>query len=127
MQRPRAKKGKKKAAADPSKQKITMNMDNFGDWAFLGLPPPMYVSDLSGLLEALEEKKKHFEQKVKDWEENKEEMKRKILAGDLTLDELKKDEPKEEEKEEEKEPEKEVEEKEDEAAEKDEDAAKDDD
>merc|ERR1719223_262927 len=71
-----------------------MNMDNFGDCAFLGLPPPMYVSDLSSLLEALEEKKKHFEQKVKDWEENKEEMKRKILAGDLTLADLKGDDDK---------------------------------
>merc|ERR1712070_632630 len=85
----KSKKGKKKGA-DPAKQKITMNMDNFGDWAFLGLPPPMYVSDIPALLESLEEKKKHFEQKVKEWEENKEEMKRKILEGIVTLDDLKK-------------------------------------
>merc|ERR1712185_290991 len=93
------KKGKKQGGADPTKQKITMNMDNFGDWAFLGLPPPMYVSDLPALLESLEEKKKHFEQKVKDWEENKEEMKRKIMDGTFNEDDIKgKDEEKEDEK-----------------------------
>merc|ERR1711959_875921 len=97
----KSKKGKKQGGADASKQKLTMNMDNFGDWAFLGLPPPMFVSDIPELLTKLEEKKKHFEQKVKDWEGNKEEMKHKIMDGTFNADELKgKDEEKEEDEEE---------------------------
>merc|ERR1719487_2484370 len=100
----KSKKGKKQGAADASKQKLTMNMDNFGDWAFLGLPPPMFVSDIPELLTKLEEKKKHFEDKVKDWAENKEEMKRKILDGTFNEDDVKgKEAEKEEEKEDEKE------------------------
>merc|ERR1712178_444702 len=88
----KSKKGKKQAggSADAdSKKKLVLNMDNFGDWSFLGLDPPMYTSDLPGLLTKLEEKKAHFEQKVKDWEENKEEMKKKILDGTLTVDAIK--------------------------------------
>jgi len=89
----KSKKGKKKAgdagAADNSKKKLTVNMQSFSDWAFLGLAPPMYVADIPDLLTKLEEKKTHFEQKVKDWEENKEEMKRKILSGEMTMADLK--------------------------------------
>jgi len=85
------KSSKKKGGGDASKQKITLNMDSFKDWAFLGLPPPMFLSDIPELLTKLEEKKKHFEQKVKDWEENKEELKRKILAGEIKPEDLRKD------------------------------------
>merc|ERR1712151_971980 len=71
----KSKKGKKQGGGGgdaDSKKKLVLNMDNFGDWSFLGLDPPMYLSDLAGLLTKLEEKKAHFEQKVKDWEQNKE-------------------------------------------------------
>merc|ERR1711990_738707 len=90
----KSKKGKKSGGAGDEKkkdQKITLNMDNFGDWAFLKIEPPMFVSDLEATLVKLEEKKVHFEEKVKDWEENKEEMKRKILAGEISVQDLKKD------------------------------------
>merc|ERR1712118_30939 len=89
----KSKKGKKSGAGDDKKkdQKITLNMDNFGDWTFLKIEPPMFVSDLEATLVKLEEKKVHFEEKVKDWEENKEEMKRKILAGEISVQDLKKD------------------------------------
>merc|ERR1711966_8547 len=99
----KGKKGKKNAggAGEDSKKKLVLNMENFGDWSFLGLDPPTYTSDLPGLLTKLEEKKVQFEQKVKDWEQNKEEMKKKILDGTLTLSEAKGDAPKEAEKEEE--------------------------
>merc|ERR1711907_849085 len=108
----KSKKGKKQSGGGgdaDSKKKLVLNMDNFGDCSFLGLDPPMYLSDLPGLLTKLEEKKAHFEQKVKDWEQNKEEMKKKILDGTMTLSEARGDEPKEAEKEEEKEAEKEEE------------------
>merc|ERR1711957_1136496 len=88
----KGKKGKKQGGVDAgaaAKQKIKLNMENFGDWAFLGLDPPMYVSDLAELVTKLEEKKQHFEQKVNDWELNKEEMKRKILEGTITMADLK--------------------------------------
>merc|ERR1711966_540081 len=100
----KGKKGKKSGGGGgdgDSKKKLVLNMENFGDWSFLGLDPPMYASDLPGLLTKLEEKKAQFEQKVKDWEQNKEEMKKKILDGTLTLSEAKGDAPKEAEKEEE--------------------------
>merc|ERR1719506_1124310 len=105
----KSKKGKKQAgvdSGDASKKKLNLNMSNFADFQFLNLAPPMYVADIPDLLVKLEEKKQHFDQKVKDWEENKEEMKRKILDGTMTVAELKgggKEEDKSEEKEEEKE------------------------
>merc|ERR1712072_518751 len=49
----KSKKGKKSGGAGDDKkkdQKITLNMDNFGDWAFLKIEPPMFVSDLEATL-----------------------------------------------------------------------------
>merc|ERR1711977_78838 len=101
----KSKKGKKQAggdSGDASKKKLNLNMSNFADFQFLNLAPPMYVADIPDLLVKLGEKKQHFDQKVKDWEENKEEMKRKILDGTMTVAELKGGGKEEEKKEKEK-------------------------
>merc|ERR1712129_270758 len=90
-----------------SKKPIKHNAETFKLFDSLKLDAPITTADIPALLVKLEEQKLGFEAKVKEWEENKEEMKRKIKEGIITAEDL---EPKPKEKEEEKEAEKKEEE-----------------
>merc|ERR1712226_1207650 len=91
----KAKKGAK--AAGSSAKPIKHNAETFRLFDQLKLNAPITTDEVPALLEQLQEKLAGFQQKVKVWEETKEEQKKKILAGlDAT-------EEKEEEKEEAKE------------------------
>merc|ERR1711957_688219 len=94
----------KGAGEDKSKKPIKHNAETFKLFDSLKLDAPITTADIPALLVKLEEQKNGFEVKVKEWEENKEEMKRKIKEGIITEEDLepKKEETKEEEKEEEK-------------------------
>merc|ERR1712083_152334 len=96
----KGKKGKKaKGKADGSSAKpIKHNAETFRLFDQLKLNAPITTDEVPALLEQLQEKLADFQQKVKVWEETKEEQKKKILAG-LDIEE-EKDEEKEEEKEE---------------------------
>merc|ERR1712048_904544 len=126
---PTKKKGgpkKGKASGDESKKPIKHNAETFKLFDTLGLEAPITVADVPPLLEKLEKQMETYQEKVKGWEDHKEEMKRKIQEGEVTYDELFNDgkeegkaeeeneAEKEEEKEEEEEEEKEDEEKEEE-------------
>merc|ERR1712185_689655 len=86
------KKGKKKGGAgaeqDASKKPIKHNAETFKLFDSLKLDAPITVADIPALLEKLDEQKAHFEKKVQEWRENKEDMKRKIKEGIITLDDL---------------------------------------
>merc|ERR1719409_2468161 len=105
------KSGKKSkgGSEDASKKPIKHNAETFKLFDSLKLDAPLTVADIPALLTKLEEQKVMYEGKVKDWEQNKEEMKRKILEGTVSLEDLQKDDEKEAEKEEEKAEEKEEE------------------
>merc|ERR1712054_156026 len=111
------KKGKKgktggaKSEADGSKKPIKHNAETFKLFDSLKLDPPLTVAQIPALLEKLEAQKAEYDAKVKDWELNKEEMKRKIKEGIITAEDLEEEEKKE------KEPKEEEEEKEEEKAE----------
>jgi len=106
-------KGAPKAGADgkpdAGKKPIKHNAETFMLFDKLKLDAPITTADIPALLEKLEAQKKSYEEKVKVWSETKEEMKRKIKAGEITADDLDdsgKEKSKEAEKEEEKEAEK---------------------
>merc|ERR1711865_326029 len=101
----------KGAGEDKSKKPIKHNAETFKLFDSLKLDAPITTADIPALLTKLEEQRLGFEAKVKEWEENKEEMKRKIKEGIITAEDL---EPKEEVKAEEKEAEKEEEKEEEE-------------
>merc|ERR1711865_703630 len=88
-----------KADGDASKKPIKHNAETFKLFDSLKLDAPITTADIPAILVKLGEKKAFYEGKVKEWEENKEDMKRKIKEG-IELEE--KEEPKEEAKEEEK-------------------------
>merc|ERR1712118_496404 len=75
-------KGKKKAASDDSKRPIKHSAETFQLFDKLKLDPPITVADIPGCLEQLDAKMEMYQQKVKDWETNKEAMKAKLLAGE---------------------------------------------
>jgi len=89
----------KGAEGDVSKKPIKHNAETFKLFDSLKLDAPITTADIPALLVKLAEQKAMYEGKVKDWEANKEEMKRKIKEG-IDLEE--KEEAKEEEKEAEK-------------------------
>merc|ERR1711865_462593 len=106
----KAKKSKAKKApeGDASKKPIKHNAETFKLFDSLKLDAPITTADIPAILVKLAEQKAMYEGKVKEWEENKEEMKRKIKEGIVTAEDLEeKEAPKEEAKEEEKEEEKE--------------------
>merc|ERR1712100_314200 len=107
---PTKKKGGKKskggsASADTSKKPIKHNAETFKLFDSLKLDAPITVAEIPALVTKLEEQKEMYEQKVKDWELNKEDMKRKIKEGIISIEDLeeKNEEEKEDAKEEEKE------------------------
>merc|ERR1712039_1105013 len=93
-------KGKKGAKAEGSSAKpIKHNAETFRLFDQLKLNAPITTDEVPALLEQLQVKLADFQQKVKVWEETKEEQKKKILAG-LDVEEEEKEEEKEEAKEE---------------------------
>merc|ERR1711953_550331 len=103
-----AKKGK--ASGDESKKPIKHNAETFKLFDTLGLEAPITVADAAPLLEKLDKQMESYQEKVQAWEDHKEEMKRKIVDGEVTYEELVKGGKEEEKAEEEKEEEKEAEE-----------------
>merc|ERR1712217_65979 len=93
-------KGKKGAKAEGSSAKpIKHNAETFRLFDQLKLNAPITTDEVPPLLDQLQAKLADFQQKVKVWEETKEEQKKKILAG-LDIEEEEKEEEKEEAKEE---------------------------
>merc|ERR1711976_762498 len=75
-------KGKKGTKAEGSSGKpIKHNAETFRLFDQLKLNAPITTDEVPALLEQLKEKLEDFQQKVKNWEETKEEQKKKILAG----------------------------------------------
>merc|ERR1712048_212677 len=115
----KGKKGESKAKADKSEgssKPIKHNAETFRLFDQLKLDAPITTNDIPALLVKLEEQLEMYKEKVKEWEEKRDEMKRKILVdGILPEDEEKeKEEVKAEEaKEEEQDVAKEVEKAED--------------
>merc|ERR1712232_149734 len=97
----KGKKGKTKAKKDESSTKpIKHNAETFQLFDKLKLDAPITTDDVPALLEKLEVKLVDFNNKVKNWEQNREDLKERILAGEATADDNKKgakDEAKEEE------------------------------
>merc|ERR1712151_678401 len=123
----RGKKGKSKAKKDEGEGKakpIKHNAETFQLFDKLKLDAPITTDDVPALLEKLDAKLVEFNGKVKKWEEQREDLKERILAGEATAEDDK-EEAKDEEKEDDKEDDKE-EEKEDEKEEDKEDEAKED-
>lgn len=96
----KAQKGKKKEDSAKAKT-IKHDAATFKLFDQLKLDAPLSTEEVPGIISKLETQLEDYNNKVKLWEKNREEMKAKILAGE-TLDEPAKDkEEKEEEKEEE--------------------------
>merc|ERR1712166_529777 len=93
-----AKKGKAEGG-DASKKPIKHNAETFKLFDSLKLDAPLSTADIPALLTKLEAQMEMYTQKVKDWEQNREALKAKILAGAVAEEEEK--EEKKEEKEEE--------------------------
>merc|ERR1711957_1154415 len=86
----KAKKSKAKKApeGDASKKPIKHNAETFKLFDSLKLDAPITTADIPAILVKLAEQKAMYEGKVKEWEENKEEMKRKIKEGIVTAEDL---------------------------------------
>merc|ERR1719188_2016740 len=95
----KGKKSKGSSAAAGSSKPIKHNAETFRLFDQLKLDAPITTDDIPALLEKLEEQLVNYQEKVKVWEEKREEMKRKILEeGVMPEDEEKKaeEEPTEE-------------------------------
>merc|ERR1711920_621326 len=78
---------------------IKHNAETFRLFDQLKIDAPITTDDIPGTLEKLEEKLEMYKDKVKEWEEQREEKKRRILEGTYDPDEDEKDEEKEDAKE----------------------------
>merc|ERR1712151_1462720 len=106
----RGKKGKAKPKKDESASKpIKHNAETFNLFDKLKLDAPITTDDVPPLVEKLEAKLVEYNEKVKGWEEKREDLKNRILAGEATAEDGKdgNDEEKDDEKDEEKDEEKE--------------------
>merc|ERR1712203_401921 len=88
-------KSKKGGKAESSAKPIKHNAETFRLFDQLKLNAPMTTDEVPALLEKLEAQLADYQQKVKVWEETKEEQKRKILEG-LEVEDETKEEDKEE-------------------------------
>jgi len=101
------KKGKKKSSKEGSKS-IKHNAETFKLFDQLKLNAPISTDDIPATLEQLEVQLEGFQGKIADWERHRDEMKEKILSGqvdeveEVAKEEEVKEEVKEEEKEEDK-------------------------
>merc|ERR1712113_1244231 len=94
----KGKKGKIKPKKDESSSKpIKHNAETFQLFDKLKLDAPITTDDVPALLEKLDAKLVEFNSKVKKWEEQREDLKERILAGEATAEDDK-DEAKEEAK-----------------------------
>merc|ERR1711881_735915 len=76
----KGKAGKKKGGeADTSKKPIKHNAETFKLFDSLKLDAPITIADIPPLLEKLNKQMEEYQAKVKDWEENRETLKKKIL------------------------------------------------
>merc|ERR1711957_1061774 len=94
-------KSKNKGGAAPSGKSIKHNAETFQLFDKLKLDAPLTTDDVPALLEKLEAQLEEYKEKVKTWEEKREDMKKAILEGLADIEEKK--EEKAEEKEDEKE------------------------
>merc|ERR1711957_282138 len=78
----------KGSGEDASKKPIKHNAEPFKLFDSLKLDAPITTADIPAILVKLAEQKAMYEGKVKEWEENKEEMKRKIKEGIVTAEDL---------------------------------------
>jgi len=81
------KKSGKKSKAEGAAKPIKHNAATFGLFDKLKLEAPITTDDVPSRLEQLEQQLEDFHQKVKKWEETREERKMKILAGDYKEEE----------------------------------------
>merc|ERR1719183_75563 len=72
-------KGKK---GEGSAKPIKHNAETFKLFASLKIEAPITTDDIPATLAKLEEKMEEFQEKIKDWEKNRDERKAKILAGE---------------------------------------------
>merc|ERR1719181_875154 len=81
----KGKAAKRKGAGgeDGGKKPIKHNAETFKLFDSLKLDAPITTADIPALLEKLAEQKAMYEGKVKKWENEREEMKRKIKAGEV--------------------------------------------
>merc|ERR1711862_836109 len=77
-----------KPAEDLTKKSIKHNAETFKLFDSLGLEAPITVADVPALMEKLDKQMESYQEKVKAFEEQKEEMKRKILEGETTYAQL---------------------------------------
>merc|ERR1712178_196459 len=98
-------KAKKDKGSESKAKPIKHNAETFQLFDKLKLDAPITTDDVPALLEKLDAKLVDFNNKVKKWEEQREELKERILAGEATAEDDKddKEEAKEDDKEEEKE------------------------
>lgn len=91
---PTKKKGKasKKTEKASSGKAIKHNAETFRLFDQLKLDAPITTDEIPGLLEKLEAQLADYKEKVKKWEEDREEMKKKILEGTFVEEEAKKEE-----------------------------------
>merc|ERR1712048_1484129 len=85
----RGKKGKSKAKKEESAEKakpIKHNAETFNLFDKLKLDAPITTDDVPALLEKLDAKLVDFNNKVKTWEEQRENLKERILAGEATTE-----------------------------------------
>jgi uncharacterized coiled-coil DUF342 family protein len=94
------KKGGKKKDESAKGKSIKHDAATFKLFDSLKLDAPLSTDEVPGIIEKLESQLEDYNQKVKDWEQNREVLKAKILAGE-TIEEPAKEEEKKEEKEEE--------------------------
>merc|ERR1712137_253060 len=83
--------GSGKKGGGSGKQQIKHNAETFKLFKALGLEAPLATDDIAPLLEELDAKMKHYQDKIAEWESNREEMKRRILAGEESDEEPQKD------------------------------------
>merc|ERR1711896_79240 len=96
------KKGKKgKAPAADTKKTIKHNAETFQLFDKLKLDPPITLADIPPILEKLDAKMEMYQNKVKDWQRNKDSIKAKMLAGEVDPDDVDPSNDKDEKKEDE--------------------------
>jgi len=85
------KKTGKKAKAEGVAKPIKHNAETFRLFDKLKIEAPITTDDVPSRLEQLEQQLEEFQQKVKKWEETREEKKRKILNGEIEEEEVQPD------------------------------------
>lgn len=80
-------KSKSKNAGEGKAQSIKHNAETFRLFDQLKLDAPITTEEIPAILVKLEEQLEMYNQKVKTWEEKRDEMKEKILKGEVSLEE----------------------------------------